>query len=68
MPHAVGDFDGCISCPGCPLCNYDCCSDCTYDKSVHKETCPWCEAQSAAIKYLNRVCNCEGHTCSEEVS
>ena len=33
MPTEVGF--GCPSCHGCPMCNKDCCNDCTYSQDTY---------------------------------
>lgn len=61
--HCVGDFDGCPSCFGCPSCNYDCCSDCTFEHEFHSTWDATKQEGTAGIHYWNQVCNCEGHNC-----
>ena len=58
--HAVG-FDGCPSCFGCSQCDYDCCSNCTFDSETEITG----DAGSGTIgtRYWNDFCNCEGHSC-----
>jgi len=58
--HEVG-FDGCPSCFGCDQCDYDCCSDCTFDKET-EITGDYSEG-TINTRYWNEVCNCEGHYC-----
>jgi hypothetical protein len=59
--HAVG-FDGCPACLAmssgtCRQCNYDCCSDCTFDSETVVK------GNTIRRRYWNLVCNCESHTC-----
>lgn len=58
--HAIG-FDGCPSCFGCVQCDYDCCSDCTFDSET--EITGDASSGTVSTRYWNEVCNCEGHNC-----
>jgi hypothetical protein len=65
--HAVG-FDGCPACTigegrSCRQCDYDCCSDCTFDSETTFSDLPD-GAGTVGIRHWNEVCNCEGHICS----
>lgn len=64
--HEVG-FDGCPACTvgggkKCQQCDYDCCSDCTFDsENIFGAT---SEGNNIiTVKYWNEICNCEGHNC-----
>ena len=67
-------FDGCPACTfgegrSCKECDYDCCSDCTFDYetvSTRIHDCPkcWCDGGTIGRNYWNETCNCEGHVCN----